>query len=183
MVIFKIDRNYNIKSKTSISESFYIEKTKENNSSVRYKAKLDTIMSDFDNFKEKKSEEIKNIYENSSKKVIINILGVFDNLENALLLMQKKQKEYVNTEFHSTIKSINTGLLLIMKNMSKKLRTLGLLSINALGTTFDPSQHEAIKNTYETAFENEAVLEEYQKGYILNNKLLRASKVVVNINI
>jgi putative FmdB family regulatory protein len=57
---------------------------------------------------------------------------------------------------------------------------LGLKAINTVGHKFDPSKHEALMRQHEEGTEDNIILQQYQKGYTLNDKVLRPSKVIVN---
>jgi molecular chaperone GrpE len=68
----------------------------------------------------------------------------------------------------------------VFDHMLDGLKMHGVEQIEAVGKVFDPSLHEAVQTRAEEDKEENVVLEEFQKGYIINKQVLRPSKVIVN---
>jgi len=120
------------------------------------------IQADFDNYKKRVQKEREQMIESASERIIYDLLGIIDDFERALDSPENEQ------EFKEGVRRIHT-------NITSLLRQHGLREI-AEQQTFDPDLHEAL-----CAEEGEEgkILEVYQKGYLLGNKVLRCSKVKV----
>jgi len=137
----------------------------------KYSKQYSTILLDFENLKKRNIIESQTLSKSANKEIVKHLLVILDDLENALISIGNKK----------ILKHIQDGLALITRNFFKILKRYGLTPINALGTKFNHLKHEAIRNKHISILENDMIIEEYQKGYTLNNKLLRASKVMVNL--
>lgn len=176
---FKIyKKNKNCTSVINISNIRYL-KVKSQTST--YKKQYNNILMDFENFKKRYIIEKDNILKSANKNIIIQLLNIVDDLENALISISNKKSFFLPHSKHS-LKHIQYGIDLITKNFLKILRLYHVIPIKTLGTTFNPLKHEAIQNHYNKDLEHEIIIEEFQKGYTLYSKLLRASKVAVNIH-
>jgi molecular chaperone GrpE len=76
--------------------------------------------------------------------------------------------------------SVAESLKIVYEHLKGILRTQGVEQIEAAGERFDPTMHEAIVQRAEPGKEDGVVLEELQKGYRMNGRVIRASRVVVN---
>ena len=177
---FKLDKNCEMCSHLFALEIIYTEKNKFKDNLFIYKKQYAAIYSDFEHFKNRQFKERKKFLISANKEIISNLLNVFDNLDNALAPIDKICYKTLNNAPNNLLASVQSGLILILKNFTKILRKYGLFIINSLGTKFNPVYHEAIRNLYQSKVNHEIIIEEYQKGYTLNNQLLRASKVAVN---
>ena len=103
----------------------------------------------------------------ANKEVLLDILEVADNFERAIPQLRKKDPEGAQ------------GMELVYQQLMKSLEKHGLARIDAVGKRFDTCFHEAFLQE-ETDGPEGVVLEELQKGYTLNDKVLRHSKVKVS---
>jgi molecular chaperone GrpE len=78
------------------------------------------------------------------------------------------------------IKNIVKGIEMVRTQFLETLENNGLKRIEALGEQFDPNFHEAISQQEVEGEEEDKIVQEFQKGYMLNGRLLRASKVVIS---
>ena len=123
---------------------------------------LKYLQADFDNYRKKFEKEKKDIIKLANENLIKEFLIVLDDLERA-------QKENEN----------NKGLSLLYKNFLKILEKNGLKQIESLGKKFNPILHEVL--TKEESEEDEGIiLEEFQKGFMLKDKVIRPSKVKIS---
>ncbi len=101
--------------------------------------------------------------------IILRILPLLDNLYLAEknLTAELKTNEYVK------------GLLQVKTQFEAFLKSFGVEPIEALGKKFDPAFHEAVSQVEDKTKDPETIIEETQKGYLINGQLLRPSKVVV----
>lgn len=135
------------------------------------KDKYIRLYSEFENFRRRTTKERLEWMQTASKDVILNVLPVIDDMERAL-----KSMETANDISKSAIE----GMELIYKKLYSIMEKTGLKPMNAQGQTFDPELHEAI-----TQFPAPSpdmigkVVDEVEKGYLLNDKVIRFAKVVV----
>jgi molecular chaperone GrpE len=134
------------------------------------KDKYIRLFAEFDNFKRRTSKENIELRQTAGKEVITSLLDVLDDMDRAEKQMQESEEE----------KTLKEGILLDFNKFRKILESKGLKSIETLNTDFDVEKDEAVS---EVPVEDEKlkgkVVAEVQKGYLLNDKLIRFAKVVV----
>lgn len=132
------------------------------------------LYSEFENYRKRTNKERLEMIENASESLIKDILPIVDDFERALQTMEKEEDEKV--------KNTKEGMTLIYKKLLSTLERKGLKPINAKGEMFDENLHEAVSQLPAQNKEDKGkVFDEVQKGYYLNNKVIRYSKVVVSI--
>jgi len=124
------------------------------------------LMADFQNFKRRTEKEKSDIYAFANEKIVGELLNVIDNFERALALGQEGD-------------SFVEGMSLIFKQLQGVLEKAGVKEIEALGQEFDPNFHNAVMMEDTDEFESGKVSCVLQKGYMLNNKVIRPSMVKV----
>lgn len=151
------------------------EETGEENWAVKFEElnkKYLLLYSDFENFRKRKAKEQIDLVMNASEGVIKELLPVIDDYERALQNMESQDNEV----FAKT----KEGLELIYNKLMNTLSKKGLKPINAKGEMFDENLHEAIARIpAQNEYEKGKVIDETTKGYYLNDKVIRYSKVVV----
>jgi len=140
--------------------------TEEKKRAEEYLASLQRTQADFINYKRRAEQERLEFNSYANANLCCNILPVVDDLERALAHIPE---EYAKTDWVE-------GVRLVERKFKTILEGQGVKPICALGMEFDPNLHEAIK--HENGKEG-MVIAEYQKGYMLNDKLLRPSRVGV----
>lgn len=128
------------------------------------------LYAEFENFKRRKNKEIEtnNVYK--SQKVITEILPSLDNLERAL------QVESDNEE----IKSLLKGVEMVYEGLLNVLKTEGVELIETENAQFDPNYHHAVMQEEDSEKESGAILDTFQKGYKLKDRVIRPAMVKVN---
>jgi molecular chaperone GrpE len=121
---------------------------------------------DFINYKRRIEQEKADLGKYANSELMLKLLPVLDDLERALAATPPRQAKLSWVE----------GVRLIERKLRTTLDGEGLSQIKALGEPFDPRFHEAVRQDKGKAG---IVIEETQKGYMLNDRLLRPSKVVV----
>jgi molecular chaperone GrpE len=130
------------------------------------------LYSEFENYRKRTSKEKIDLISTASEEVIKDLLPVVDDYERALASIEKIEDE--------NVKAALEGITLIYKKLYSVLERRGLKPINAKGETFDENLHEAIAQIPATKEEDkDKVIDETTKGYYLNDKVIRYSKVVV----
>lgn len=131
---------------------------------------LKRMMADFDNFRRRQATEKEEILKMACKDIIQDLLPIIDNFERAIS-SSKDAKD---------VDSVISGIELIQKQLMESMKRNGLESIQALDNAFDPNFHEAVQKMFDDTKPDETVINELQKGYTLNGKVLRPSMVVVS---
>ena len=128
------------------------------------------LYAEFENFKRRKNKEIEtnNVYK--SQKVITEILPSLDNLERAL------QVESDNEE----IKSLLKGVEMVYEGLLNVLKSEGVELIKTENAQFDPNYHHAVMQDEDSEKESGAILDTFQKGYKLKDRVIRPAMVKVN---
>jgi molecular chaperone GrpE len=139
------------------------EKLREENSQLF--TRLQRLQADFDNFRKRIKSERQEWTNQAQCDLIRELLPVIDNLERA-------------RQVEGTAEALLAGVDLVYKQFLSVLEKQGLSVIEACGTEFDPNFHHAILQVECDQPEN-TVVEELQKGYCLNDRVLRASMVKV----
>ena len=117
------------------------------------------------------SREKENFIKYGNEKVLSSLLDIMDNLDRTLIAFEKVEDEQV--------KSLVEGVSMVQKQFAGVLQTNGVTEVKTLGEKFDPNFHEAMTQIADKEKEEEEIIQEFQKGYVLNGRLMRAAKVVV----
>jgi molecular chaperone GrpE len=134
------------------------------------KDKYVRLFAEFDNFKRRTSKERIELIQTAGKEVIVSLLQVLDDCDRAEMQMQQ-------TDDPSQIKE---GVQLVFNKLRKTLQAQGLKTMESLHTDFDVEKHEAITEIpVDDKNLKGKVVDEIEKGYYLNDKLIRFAKVVV----
>jgi len=145
-----------------------IVQQKEKNTDL--KDKYLRLLADFDNFKKRSAKEWIEKNKEAGKEVIVPMLTVLDDFERALRTMKTSDN----------IESIREGSELIFNKLKKNLEQKGLEPMESIGQPFDPERHDAITEI-PAQMENDKgkVMDEIERGYLINGKIIRHAKVVV----
>jgi molecular chaperone GrpE len=130
---------------------------------------LKRATADLVNYKNKESERTAETVNREKEKLLLKMIDVLDNFERAVVEIQKKEED----------NNIITGILAIKEQIKKVLENEGVSEIKAIGEEFNPEYHEAVDVVEKKDFESGVVLEELQKGYLFNGKIIRSSRVRV----
>lgn len=128
------------------------------------------LAAEFDNYKKRMAKEFGYLIKNANENLILQLLDTLDNFQRALD-SAKTSDDY---------ESFHKGVELIHNHMKEILTKEGLKEIEALGKPFDPNFHEAVTQAESDKHDEGIIIDEISKGYMLNDRLLRASKVVVS---
>lgn len=132
--------------------------------------KLQRVSADYANFQKRVSKQTADTIAYEKEKIIKTLLPALDNFEHTL----QNAASVENTE------ALVKGIKIIYDQILDIIKSHGVERINALGAKFDPAVHEAVSHRNEPEKEENIVLEEFQKGYKLNGRVLRPSRVIVN---
>jgi len=124
---------------------------------------------EFDNFRRRTEREREEFTDYANMEAMRPLLGILDDFERALKAAPPDSGEFVK------------GIELIYTRFVDSLKKLGLETIESVGMKFDPNLHHAVNKAESADFEEDTVLEEYQKGYNYRGKLLRPAMVKVSV--
>lgn len=129
------------------------------------------LYSDFENLKRRTAKERLEIFQLAGKEVILGMLPVLDDLERAIKASEKLEGE---------AKIALEGFELIYKKMLGSLESQGLKAMLSVGLDFDAELHEAVTKIPAPSEELKGkIVDELEKGYLLNEKVIRFAKVVI----
>ncbi len=128
------------------------------------------LAAEYDNYRKRTAREFEYLCQNANENLILKLLDALDNFERALDAA-KNSNDY---------ESFRKGVELIYTHLKELLEKEGLKEIEAVCKPFDPNYHEAVTQCESDQHEEGIVADEVCKGYMLNEKLLRPSKVVVS---
>lgn len=139
-----------------------------------YWDKLLRQQADFENIRKRMERERLEFQKFACEDVIVELLGILDDLERSVDAAEKKQEN-----FDAFLK----GIEMILAHLYDLLKKHDVKPIEAKGGKFDPHIHEALMQTETHDHKDGVVLEELQKGYKLNDRVIRTAKVRVAKNI
>lgn len=124
------------------------------------------LKAEFDNFKKRTQKEKASVFDMAKSESVSSFLEVLDNLERAISLVEKKDR-------------FSEGIDLVINKFYDVLKKLGVVEIKGVGEVFNPNFHEAIKVVEDEKFDKNVVCEVFQKGFMLNDVVVRHALVVV----
>ena len=131
--------------------------------------RLTRQMAEFDNFRKRTEKEKSQMYEIGAKDIIEKILPVVDNFERGLDAVKEEDKEDPFIQ----------GMEMVYKQLMTVLGELGVKPIEAVGKEFDPNLHNAVMHVEDENFGENIIAEEFQKGYMYRDSVVRHSLVKV----
>ena len=138
--------------------------------SAEWNNKYLRLYAEFDNFKRRTSKERLDLMQMAGKDVIVELLTVLDDFERAQKSIQTA----------TDVEAVKEGVNLVHNKLKSLLSSKGLKEMNAIGTEFDADLHEGITNIpAPTADLKGKVIDELEKGYYLNDKVIRFAKVII----
>lgn len=159
---------------TSKSESEKIKKLKQKLEETTLKSEenytlAQRVAAEFDNFKKRTLKEKEKLYNDSISDAVAAFLPVLDNLERA---MQAAEQEENNS-------SIKEGVQLVYRQFKETMIKLGVEEIETVGKSFNPEIHNAVMHIDDEQYGESEIIEEFQKGYKLKDRVIRHSVVKV----
>jgi molecular chaperone GrpE len=128
------------------------------------------LVAEFDNFRRRSGKERMELIQTAGREVIVEMISVLDDMERA-------QKQLEKTD---DIEQIKEGITLVFNKFRNVLQAKGLRPMEATGKNFDVELHEAIAKVPAPSEETKGtIIDEVEKGYYLNDKIIRHAKVVV----
>ncbi|MBQ3408430.1 MAG: nucleotide exchange factor GrpE [Clostridia bacterium] len=128
--------------------------------------RIKRLIAEFENFKKRSSKERENLYNSIMGDIVTSFLPIIDNLEKAV------EVKTVDEEYKQ-------GIELVLKQFKEVLESNGVKEIESIGQTFNPELHEAVTSVVDDNLGVQEIKEEYRKGYMIGDKVIRHSLVVV----
>lgn len=167
---FNINTDENLSGTThlndAVTEGDELEKALQQ--AAEYKDKYVRSVAEFDNFRKRTAKERLELIQTANKETVLAMLEVLDDAERAT-----KQLETADN-----IAAVKDGVSLVFNKLKNTLVNKGLKAMESIGEEFNPDLHEAITEIPAPGKEGK-VIDEMQKGYYLNDKLIRHARVVV----
>ena len=126
-------------------------------------------MAEFDNFRKRTEKEKASMYEIGAREIIEKILPVVDNFERGLAAVPEEEKDSPFAD----------GMTKIYKQMRTVFEEMGVKAIDAVGEEFNPDYHNAVMHVEDEEAGENVVVEEFQKGYLYKDHVVRHSMVKV----
>ena len=127
------------------------------------------LFAEFDNYKRRNAKERLELIQTAGKDVIVSLLELLDDCDRA-------EKQLLESDDLATNKD---GILLVFNKLRNTLQARGLKPMQSINTVFEVEKHEAISEVPAGKDKKGKVVDEIEKGYYLNDKIIRFAKVVV----
>jgi molecular chaperone GrpE len=128
------------------------------------------LHADFENYKRRALLDQQSMMMYRAQSIVTDILPVLDNFERALQVESTDEQT----------KSVLQGLEMVYRQLVEAVKKEGVEEIPALGQQFDPNVHQAVMQESDSSKESNEILQEFQKGYKLKDRVIRPSMVKVN---
>nr|WP_245208698.1 nucleotide exchange factor GrpE [Gottfriedia endophytica] len=128
------------------------------------------LHADFENYKRRALLDQQSMMTYRAQSIVTDILPVLDNFERALQVESTDEQT----------KSVLQGLEMVYRQLVEAVKKEGVEEIPALGQQFDPNVHQAVMQESDSSKESNEILQEFQKGYKLKDRVIRPSMVKVN---
>ncbi|MCA1031811.1 nucleotide exchange factor GrpE [Bacillus timonensis] len=128
------------------------------------------LHADFENYKRRVRLDKEASEKYRAQNLVTDLLPALDNFERALKMEVTDEKT----------KSILQGMEMVYRSLTEALKNEGVDAIESVGQVFDPHLHQAVMQVEDSNFESNVVVEEFQKGYKLKDRVIRPAMVKVN---
>jgi len=155
----------------SLKEFEYLKLKEEAGKAAEYWDRLLRVQADFDNTRKRLEREKQDFVKFANEGIILELLNILDDLERTVDLAQSK---------HQDLSAFLKGVEMILAHLYEMLKEYGVKPIEAQGKLFDPNYHEALMQAENKDMPEHTILEELQKGYLLNDRVIRTAKVKVS---
>lgn len=155
----------------TLKGSEYLQLKEEANKAKEYWDRLLRLQADFDNTRKRIEKEKQDFVRFANEGIIVELLNILDDLERAVDLAESK---------HEDLPAFLKGVEMILAHLYEMLKEYGVRPIDAEGKLFDPHLHEALMQVENKDVPEHTIVEELQKGYLLNDRVIRTAKVKVS---
>ncbi|WP_430883002.1 nucleotide exchange factor GrpE [Fusibacter sp. JL216-2] len=174
----ELKKNEDLEEETDKAETKQAEETEEVDELTALKKENESlkeanlrVQAEFQNYKRRTEKEKSEIYKYANEKIVVELLAVMDNLDRALDSISHNAEDHQN---------VLNGVEMIKKSFEDLLEKEGVQVIEAVDQPFDPNLHHAVMTEEKDGCDSDVVIEEFQKGYKLGEKVVRPSMVKVS---
>lgn len=160
-------QNPSAEKKIEVSEEEFKKLQEE---AAQYKDRYIRLYAEFENARKRMEREKSEFVKYANEGLIVEFLGILDNLERSVEAAKAKHEDY---------SAFLKGIEMVMAHVYDMLKSNGVKAIEAKGKKFDPHAHEVLMQEEKEGVEDGIVLEEFQKGYLLGDRVARTAKVKV----
>ena len=155
----------------TLKEAEYLKLKEDADKAKEYWDKLLRLQADFENTRKRLEKDKQDFCKFANESIIAELLYTLDDLERAVELAQSK---------HQDLSAFLKGVEMILAHLYEMLKGYGVKLIEAEGKLFDPHYHEALMQVENKELPEHTIVEELQKGYLLNDRVIRTTKVKVS---
>jgi molecular chaperone GrpE len=155
----------------SIPEAEYLKLKEDAAKAAENWDKFVRLQADFDNIRKRLEREKQEFVRFANEGIILELLNILDDLERTVGMKPAE---------HQDMTAFLKGVEMILAHLYDMLKQYGVKPIEAEGKPFDPHFHEALMQEVNQDLPEHTIIEELQKGYFLNDKVVRSSKVKVS---
>lgn len=157
----------------TLSAAEYEKLAQEAKKAAEYYDKLLRLQAEFENTRKRLDREKQDFFKFANEGLVLELLNVLDDLERAVELAESK---------HQDLAAFLKGIEMVLAHLYEMLKENGVKPIEAEGRIFDPHYHEALMQVDDKQKPEHTVVEELQKGYLLNDRVIRTAKVKVAVH-
>lgn len=155
----------------TLKETEYLQLKDEAEKAKEYWDKLLRVQAEFENTRKRLERDKQDFVKFANEGIIAELLNILDDLERTTELAQSK---------HQDLPAFLKGVEMILAHLYEMLKEYGVKPIEAEGKIFDPHYHEALMQIENKDLPEHTIVEELQRGYLLNERVIRTSKVKVS---
>ncbi len=155
----------------TLKESEYLQLKEEAGKAKEYWDRILRLQADFENTRKRLEREKQDFVKFANEGIVLELLNTLDDLERVVELAQSK---------HQDLPAFLKGVEMILAHLYEMLKEYGVRPIDSEGKIFDPHYHEALMQVENKDLPEHTVVEELQKGYLLNDRVIRTAKVKVS---
>lgn len=138
------------------------------------------LYAEFENYKKRVAKDKEELVRYGNESLLYELMPVLDNLEMALKHASNDVNNDASAEYQPRMAGLVQGVEITLREFLKAIDKFGLTPIIAINRTFDPSLHHAMTQVERDDVDEHTVVEEFRKGYMLRDKVLRPSLVAVS---
>ncbi len=155
----------------TLKESEYLQLKEAGDKAKEYWDRILRMQADLDNTRKRLEREKQDFLKFANEGIILELLNILDDLERAVALAESK---------HQDLPAFLKGVEMILAHLYEMLKEYGVRPIQTQGKIFDPHYHEAMMQAEDKDLPEHTIVEELQKGYLLNDRIIRTAKVKVS---
>jgi len=155
----------------TLKEAEYLKLKEDADKAKEYWDKLLRLQADFENTRKRLEKDKQDFCKFANESIIAELLNTLDDLERTVELAQSKNQD---------LSAFLKGVEMILAHLYEMLKGYGVKPIDAEGKLFNPHYHEALMQVEDKELPEHTIVEELQKGYLLNDRVIRTTKVKVS---